>query len=181
MRRKIIFALVSLTLACVGGAEAQYSSVRVNALGLMTGTLNVGLDVAVGERWSIEACGYWNPVCGKAFRTEAKGFSTGARLWRFEPHAGRFFGLQNTTAWYDFGGREKSWRGWLTGVGASCGYSWLLSTQWNISAEFGLGIFYMEDKREKYDNPPFEDKYIWHYRRVVVAPSRAEVACSFLF
>ena len=47
-------------------ASAQYSAVRVNALGWATGTLNAGVDVAVAQKWSVDVSGYWNPIDRKS-------------------------------------------------------------------------------------------------------------------
>jgi len=184
-KKKLLFLslLLAGTLAVWSPAHAQYSAIRVNGVALATGTLNLGLDVMVTPRWSVDASGYWNPVCFRAFRTLTSGFSTGAKYWRFEPHVGRFLGVQNTTLWYDFGGRERSWKGWMTGLGASYGYAWMLAKRWNLTAEFGLGLFYMNDTRKRYDRlyGPYDDRYIYSYRRIVAAPTRAEVAVSYLF
>ncbi len=170
-----------ITSLAVSVASAQYSAVRVNTAGLATGTLNVGVDVAVAGQWSVEACGYWNPIATKTLRIDATMVSAGARWWRFEPHVGRFVGFHAATILYDAGGKDSHYKGWMAGVGASYGYAWMLSARWNLSAEFGLGLWYMQDTKYNYYQDPWKDKVIWHYRRVVVAPTRAEVSFSYLF
>lgn len=57
----------------------------------------------------------------------------------------------------------------------------MLGARWNLTVEGGLGIFYMKDTRRDYYQDPWQDKLIYHYRRIVLAPSRAEVSFSYLF
>ena len=160
---------------------SQYSAVRTNALGWLAGTPNIGLDVAVSPRWSVEGCTYWNPVKTSNFRTIAWGVSAGTRYWRFEPHVGKFLGLQVAGGNYDVGGKIWHQKGFFAGAGVSYGYSWLVKTRWNLTAELGAGCFYSKDKKKKYSYGDLEDIYIYHYRRIVIAPSRCELSVSYLF
>lgn len=178
---KKIILILAIVIGTAVTASAQYSAVRINALSIATGTLNAGVDVAFSPRWSAEGSVYWNPVKTSSFRSQAYGFSAGVRHWRFEPHVGAFIGIHNTTAFYDVGGRKEHHKGWLTGVGVSYGYSWILSTRWNLTAEFGAGCFYMKDRKQRYEIDDNEDIYIRRHRRIVIAPSRAEISLSYLF
>lgn len=178
MKRLIFLAVLSLS---VQYAQAQYSAVRVNTLGLASGTVNTGVDVAVAPKWSLDVSGYWNPIALNSFRVKTFAITAGVRNWRFEPHVGPFLGFHTTTAFYDCGGRNHHFKGWLTGIGVSYGYSWLLSNRWNFTLEAGLGCFYMRDRRQKYYTPPADDIYIYHYRRIVLTPSKLEVSFSYLF
>ena len=180
MKRLIIICMATLSLA-ITELQAQYSAVRTNALGWLMATPNIGLDVAVSSRWSVEGCAYWNPIKTNDFRTTAWGASLGTRYWRFEPHVGKFLGLHLLGGQYDVGGKIWHYRGFFTGIGASYGYSWLLRTRWNLTAELGAGCFYSRDKKQKYVYLNCEDIYIYHYRRIVVAPSRCELSLSYLF
>ena len=170
-----------LLFACVGSAHAQYTTVRVNGLALLTGTLNAGVDIMVNPRWSIDGTAAWKPIETNTFRSKAIAFSFGVRYWRFEPHVGPFIGIHSASAIYDVKYTKDYRKGWMSGIGVSYGYSRLLSNRWNITAELGLGCFYMRDKRQEYYTSLYEDLYIYHYRRVVLAPSRAEIGISYLF
>lgn len=81
--------MLVLVMGVVVTASAQNSAVRVNTLGIATGTINAGLDVGVSARWSVEGSVYWNPIKGGGFRSQGAAFSLGARYWRYEPHVGR--------------------------------------------------------------------------------------------
>lgn len=66
-------------------------------------------------------------------------------------------------------------------LGFSYGYAWLLSKRWNVTAEIGIGVFYMKDTRRDRIPPEYESIFIHHYKRWVVGPSRAEISFNYLF
>lgn len=53
--------LFLLTLFCAlitGTSQAQFYSVKVNALALTTGTINAGVDIALSNHVSLDLSGY---------------------------------------------------------------------------------------------------------------------------
>lgn len=58
MRKLIKIILTIVAAIMVNQVAAQYSAVRVNALGIVTGTLNAGVDVAVADKWSVDVSAY---------------------------------------------------------------------------------------------------------------------------
>lgn len=70
--------------------------------------------------------------------------------------------------------------GWQ-GIGVSYGYAWLLSKRWNLSVEAGVGLYYMKDRKRDHCVPWTADEYIGHNRRLVLGPSKCEVAFTYLF
>ena len=105
----------------------------------------------------------------------------GVRYWFFEEYAGHFLGTHLAAAKYDIGGRRFHRKGWLTGLGVSYGYSWLLSTRWNLSVEAGLGLYYMKNTRRDHYVPDDRDEYIYRSRRLVLGPSKCTVGFTYLF
>ena len=64
-RRQTIQILTVLLMALWGSphkAAAQIFAVRANALAACTATLNLGVEVALTDRWSLEGALFWNPV-----------------------------------------------------------------------------------------------------------------------
>lgn len=173
--------LICLFAVLAYGAKAQYSAVRVNALGLATGTLNIGVDVAVSETWSVDVSGYWNPISTGSLRAKVLGAVMGVRRWRFEPHVGLFWGVHSALAQYRVGNRHKRYNGWTVGLGSSIGYSWMLARRWNFSLEGGLGLYYVNDTRWNPSPSPGEDIAMRRYRRIVLAPAKLEASFSLLF
>lgn len=161
-----LFALMSSSL------WAQYTAVRVNTLALATGTLNAGVDVALSDKWSIDMQAMWNPFLGGSTAVMA-----GLRRWRFEPNVGWFWGLN--TAYSSFEVDDSS--GWLTGLGSSMGYSWILNRRWNFSLEGGLGVYYIKDCFLLDGSSLLEDIIVRHRQRIMLLPSKLEATFSYLF
>ena len=80
-----------------------------------------------------------------------------------------------------YGGSRRYYKGGMAGLGFSYGYAWLLSKRWNVTAEIGIGVFYMKDTRRDRIPPEYESIFIHHYKRWVVGPSRAEISFNYLF
>ena len=89
MKRIATWAAV-LTLCTAASASAQLRAVRVDAFALMTGTLHSGVDFMLGEKLSLDASLYWNPMRLDAFRSKLLVGQAGVRFWRFEPNVGPF-------------------------------------------------------------------------------------------
>ena len=89
MRWLLFMLILSLT---VSTASAQDTAIRVNTLGLVTGTINVGVDIAIADKWSVDISAYWNPIDTPHLRAKALAAAAGIRRWRFEPHVGLFWG-----------------------------------------------------------------------------------------
>ena len=172
--------MLMLTIT-VGTASAQYTAVRVNALGLVTGTINVGVDIAIADKWSIDISAYWNPIDTPHLRVKTLAAAAGIRRWRFEPHVGLFWGAHAALAQYRIGNVSNRYNGYLAGLGSSIGYSWMLTRRWNITLEGGMGIFYMDDIQWTPHPSPYEDIYIKRHKRLVLAPSKIELSFSHLF
>jgi len=177
---KKLFILLLCVLAA-HTASAQIFAVRANALAALTGTLHLGAEAAVSDRWSVEVSGYWNPISTDALRANVLAMTVGVRRWRFEPHVGLFWGLHSTLAKYKVGNRRTRYNGWTTGIGSSVGYSWMLAKRWNLTLEGGVGLYYMDDLRWHPDPSPCEEVRYDRCRRIVLAPSKIEVAFSYLF
>jgi hypothetical protein len=179
MRKSLIIA--ALVLLGTTGARAQFFAVKGNALGWATGTVNAGAEVAVAKQWSVELSGYWNSIKTDTFSIKAWWVQPSLRWWRYEHFVGSFVALHPAGGRYDVGGEHFHRQGWFTGLGVSYGYGWLLSRRWNITAEGGMGFYYMRDRRDDYKTDEWSPVRIVHARRVVLAPSKLEISFSYLF
>ncbi len=181
MKTVKVFIITIFVLLGATGARAQFFGVKGNALGWVTGTVNAGFEVAVDKQWSVEISGYWNPIRTDRFSARAWWVQPALRWWRYEHFAGHFLATHPAYGRYDVGNARWHRRGWLTGLGFSYGYSWLLARQWNFTVEGGIGFYYMSDRREEYETDDWSPVVIVHSRRVVLAPSKLEVSFSYLF
>lgn len=162
-------------------ASAQYSAVRVNALAALTGTLDLGAEVSVADKWTVEVAGRWNPIRTTSLSTNFHAVQLGSRYWLYESFVGHYIGQHILYADYDLGSRHKRYNGRAVGVGVSYGYSWMLSKRWNISVEAGIGLFYTRDTRRDPTVGDWDDEYIYHYRRWRLIPSELGVSFNYLF
>lgn len=178
---KIVLCALLICGAGASRASAQFYAVRIDALSLATGTLHTGMDFTVGPKLSLAAEGYWNPIRTGGLRTQFLIAQAGVRLWRFEPHTGPFLGAYAAGGTFDVGNRRHHYKGFLVGAGISYGYGWMLSERWSLTAEAGLGLYYLRDRERDYRTPWSEDETIRRSRRLVVGPSKAEVGFSYLF
>ena len=178
---KKLLIIAALLLCFCTGAKAQFFAVKGNALGWATGTVNAGVEMAVGKQWSVELSGYWNPIKTDSFSARAWWVQPAVRWWRYEHFVGPFVAAHPAYGRYDVGNDRWHRRGWLTGLGFSFGYTWLLAKRWNLTAEGGLGLYYMKDTRENYEVDDWSPICIVRSRRVALAPSKLEVSFSYLF
>lgn len=103
------------------------------------------------------------------------------RWWRYEHFAGPFFAVHPAYGRYEVGNDRQRYKGWLTGLGVSYGYTCLLSKRWNLTAEGGLGLYRMRDTRRFPEYDDWAPVCVTHYRRLVLAPSKLELSFSYLF
>lgn len=182
--RKYVITVILLLAALWGvhrSAAAQIFAVRADALAALTGTLHLGAEVSVADRWSVEASGYWNPINTSDLSMNFHAVQLGSRYWFYESFVGHFVGGQLSYVGYDLGSRTKRYDGRAYGIGFSYGHAWILSKRWFVTLEAGLGVYYTKDVRRDPTVGDWDDEYIYHYRRWTLAPSRLELSFSYLF
>lgn len=182
--RKYVITVILLLAALWGvhrSAAAQIFAVRADALAALTGTLHLGAEVSVADRWSVEASGYWNPVKTPSLSMSFHAVQLGSRYWFYESFVGHFVGGQLSYVGYDLGSRTRRYDGRAYGIGFSYGHAWMLSKRWFVTLEAGLGVYCTKDTRRDPTVGDWDDEYIYHSRRWTLAPSRLEVSFSYLF
>ena len=102
-------------------AAAQIFAVRANALAACTATLNLGVEVALTDRWSLEGALFWNPLRTEDLATSFRAVQLGARYWFYETQVGPFVGAQLSHVNYLVGRRTRRYDGRAWGAGLSCG------------------------------------------------------------
>lgn len=152
---KYIFAVaLSLILSSTIGsvsASAQKVAVKTNLLYDATATINVGVEVALAPKWTLDVSGNYNAwdFCNdrkwKHFLVQPE-----ARYWLCEKFNGHFFGLHIHGGEFNVGNvctplnlfgdcRNTRHEGWYYGAGISYGYQWVLGKRWNFELSAGVG------------------------------------------
>lgn len=158
---KIALLLVT-TLCIVTNGYSQKIGLKTNALYWATATPNIGVEIALNPKWTLDVSGGYNPWNfdnNKKFKHWAA--QTEARYWLCDVFEGHFLGVHAQGGQFNigkmglpnfvFGKNSKDYRyqGYFVGGGISYGYQWILSPRWNIEANIGVGYNYMKyDKIE---------------------------------
>ena len=149
MSRKIIFVLFAFFNFCVA-SNAQKFAVKTNGLYLATATPNVGVEAAIGERWTVEIEGGYNPwTLDKEDNFKLKHFqvSPEIRYWFCEAFQGSFLGINGVYTQFNVGAvpyllEESRIQGWAAGAGITYGYAFPIARRWNLELTAGLGAWY---------------------------------------
>lgn len=169
-----ITALVAVACVCSPRAEAQLA-IKTNLLYDATTTPNLGLELGVGSRSTINLVYGLNPWNFKSGDINRKAKHWVAmpeyRWWFCSKFDGHFIGVHAMGGQFNaanvnlplpggfVGGeniarqaRDKRLEGWFVGGGITYGYQWVLSKHWNLEAEIGAGYDYVKYKKFKCDD-----------------------------
>ena len=178
--------LLYLLLLCLPAiAHGQQVAARTNALYWLTTTPNLGMEVALDHRLTLEISGNYN-----AWTFFPDGMSLRhwlvqpeLRFWPCKSFEGHFFGVHGHYGRYNVGqipflpGLDTyTYRGKLYGGGVSYGYHFALGRRWGLELMVGVGYTYLE--YNKYVCSECAE-LIGRYRRHFVGPTRLGV--SFIY
>lgn len=113
-----------------------------DALAALTGTLHLGGEVSVADKWSVEASGYWNPVKSSSLSMNFHAVQISGRYWLYESFVGHFVGGQLSYVGYDLGPptRRITTAG-AYGIGFRLRHAWmLLQALACVTLEAGIGL-----------------------------------------
>ena len=135
-------------------------AIKSNLLYDATATFNLGVELGLGRKTSLELPFNYNPW---TFQNNRKWQHFLAqpelRFWFCERFNGTFFGIHAHYATYDVGNIPElpiinnsqlyRYKGWLAGGGISIGHSWILSPRLGLEVTVGAGYAYMDYDRYK--------------------------------
>ena len=190
--KRLLFVLLS----CIGlSVSAQDVAVKTNLLYDMTATMNLGAEVRMSSKWTLDVSANWNPW---TFSDDKKwkqlSFQPEARYWFCEAFNGHFLGahllggIYNMSNWdtdftflgTDFGKlNDHRYEGWMLGAGIAYGYQWILSKHWSIEAEIGIGYVY--SRYDKYRCAGCGRKTEEGKSHHFVGPTKAAVNLIYVF
>lgn len=155
--KKIYLLLSALVLSC-STVSAQKFSLSTDLLGYAAlGTMNLDASCALSRRWSLVAGIRYNPFSygsgDEQFQLRQQSYSFGARLWPWHIWSGWWFASKIRYQEYNMGGimSSETEEGDRLGAGLYSGYTYMLSSHFNI--EFGLGLWAGIDKYRRYSCP----------------------------
>lgn len=176
MKRYLLFMLL---LVSASFSYGQKLAIKTNIPVWFTATPNVGLEIGLHRKWTLDLDGAYNPWTYSDDRKMRFWLvQPEVRYWFCEKFEGHFVGLHVHGAQFFGGFKEKRYDGYLAGIGLSYGYSWILSPHWSIEANIGLGytrLWYKESPRIPCTKC-YVDK-VMHY----VGPTRVGITVMYLF
>lgn len=158
VKKKVLFFLLFLIGSVIFTCKAQDIALKTNALYWATTTPNLGIEMALTPKWTLDLLGGYNPW---TFSDNKKWkhwlVQPEVRYWLCEKMGGHFLGFHLHGGQYNIGNVDTDFRlfgtdfsklkdyrfeGWFVGAGVAYGYAWMLGKHWNLEAEIGLGYSY---------------------------------------
>ncbi len=180
MKMKLLIRILLLVLTALPWAvRAQNVAVKTNGLYWLAITPNVGVEIALSRKVTLDLSAAYNPW---TFKDDKK-----MRFWLAQPEAkywfcekfeGHFVGVHIHGAQYFGGFNDKRYDGYLAGGGFTYGYDWILSPHWNIEAAIGIGyahLWYKESPRIPCMKC-YEDKHKNYF-----GPTKAAISLVYIF
>lgn len=176
-------------------AMAQKAAVKTNLLMDATLSPNLGVEVGVAPKWTLDFTGEFNDwTLSHQRRWKHWYFQPEARYWfcdRFSGHfvAAHVFGGQynmgNIGADFTFLGTDYSnlsnyrYQGWFVGAGIAYGYTWILGHHWNLEAEIGFGYAYT--RYDKFECTGCGKRVDRRHPHNYVGPTKAAINLVYAF
>ena len=154
--KKKLFMLL-LTVGAVVGAKGQNVALKTNLLSDAFANVNVGVEVGLAPRWTLDLTGEYNAWTIKDRKWKHWMAKPEARYWFCDRFARHFLGIHALGGEYNIGNintnlnllgtdfgilKDNRVQGWAAGAGIAYGYAWILGKHWNLEAEIGLGYVY---------------------------------------
>lgn len=187
-------ALLLLTLP--SKANAQDFAAKTNLLYDITSTVNIGAELSLAPRWSLDLSGnmnFWSFSGGKRWKQWM--VQPEARYWLCRTMGGHFFAIHALGGQYNVGHVDlgflsflgdnfkefKDFRhqGWFAGGGLGYGYSWLLGKHWNLEAEIAVG--YVHSRFDVYECAGCGKKVDTGRKNNYVGPTKAAINLVYVF
>lgn len=172
-------------------SEAQNVAIKTNLLYDATTSMNLGMELGLAEKWTLDISGNYNPWEFSDNRQLKHALlQPEARYWFCEKFNSHFVGAHLHGAIYNAGrlnmpfsigenGIEKHrYKGWLAGAGISYGYHWILGNRWSLEASIGVGYAYLG--YDKYQICEDCKKKSGHETRHYFGPTKAALSIIYI-
>ncbi|MEG0701403.1 MAG: DUF3575 domain-containing protein [Muribaculaceae bacterium] len=128
-----------------------FIAVKSNLLYDATTTFNLGIEIALAKKWTLDISANYNPwKFPKDVRLKHFLIQPEVRYWQCERFIGHFFGLHAHFATFNVGAlpnvsfvsdnmKQHRYEGYLYGAGISYGYHWAMSNRWSLEGVIGIG------------------------------------------
>lgn len=149
MMKRLLFVLVIgiIGSVCLAGTQVD---IKTNLLYDATLSPNLGVEINVGPKWSLELSGNLNAWKLSDTKMWKHWFvQPEARYWLKQIYRGHFFAVNAIGGQYNVIRKSARYQGWAAGAGVGYGYNVRLNRHWGIEAELTVGY-----ARYSYDKYP---------------------------
>ena len=150
------------------------------------GTLNLDASYAVSRHWSLTLGARYNPFTfhkgdpQRQFQSRQQSYSVGARMWPWHIWSGWWFASKLRYQEYNQGGilSRETTEGDRVGVGLYSGYTYMVSSHFNV--EFGIGLWTGADFYTRYSCPTC-GQTLDNGRRGFLLPDDIMISLAYVF
>lgn len=159
MKRQLFLSIVFALLGGVNSVlKAQQVAVKTNLVSDALLNVNLGVELALEEKWTLDLTGDVNGwTLSHDRRWKHWLAQPEVRYWFCDRFGGHFIGVHLLGGQYNIGGFNGRWnllgtdarklsetryQGWFAGAGVVYGYAWPVRKHFNIEAVIGLGWTY---------------------------------------
>lgn len=193
--KRIILLLAIVFSGAVPCTMAQKVAVKTNLLADGLFNPNLGIEVGLAKRWTMDVSGQFNAwTLSHDRRWKHWLLQPEARYWFCDRFSGHFIGAHAHGGQYNIGGfdgkvsflgtdarklKDSRYQGWFAGAGVAYGYTWIWGQHWNFEAEIGFGYSYTRYDRFRCTNcgRRLESNKPHHY----VGPTKAALNLVYVF
>jgi hypothetical protein len=187
---------------------SQNLGIKSNILYDATSTINLGVEFALDDKWTMDISGNLNPWAFPQQRINSSGkvvsqhdaimkhwmLQPEMRYWLCEKFNGHFFGVHAHGGQFNVGGltflpeswgkngiQKKRFEGWLAGAGAAYGYHLILGNRFSLEFSLGAGYAYMKyDKYNNYTDTKPTEKDALKYKMHYFGLTKAGISVVFM-
>ena len=152
--------ILLLSIFTIGSASAQDWALKTNLGYDATASINLGVEVALAEKWTLDLSGNYNPfTINKDTNMKWKHWfvQPEARYWFCHKFGGHFLAMHLWGGQYNVGNIDfipnmfginfqnlanYRYEGYFAGAGIGYGYAWMLGNHWNLEIEAAVGGAY---------------------------------------
>ncbi len=151
MNKKLLLSITYLMLIGCSSLYAQQTALKSNILYLGTTTPNAGVELGLGNHFTLEVWGAYNAwKFPNKMKLNLYLAQPEFRFWPCQKFEGHFFGAHAHYGHFNIGQipfisglKDYVLRGDLYGAGLSYGYHWALGERWGMEASIGVGYAHM--------------------------------------
>ena len=193
--KRVLLLLMIVVFSFPQELYSQKVAVKSNLLSDFWLNPNLGLEVGLAPKWTLEVDGQFNAwTLSNDKRWKHWAVQPGVRYWLCDRFGGHYFGAYLHGGQYNVGGinlnvnflgtdfrklENTRYQGWFVGGGVSYGHAFMLSRHWNLETEIGIGYSYTHYDRFRCAGcgKKIETNKPHHY----VGPTKAAVNLVYVF